>query len=66
MKVATNRPIQKVSAGAVAGALVAILAWGLRRFAGVDVPDEVTSAAVVLISFAAAYLTPIADGEIVP
>jgi len=40
----------------LSGATVAILAYVLREFAGVDMPAEVVSAAVVLVSFIFGYL----------
>ena len=51
------RPIySKVKAMTLSGATVAILAYVLREFAGVDMPAEVVSAAVVLVSFIFGYL----------
>lgn len=63
-RVASPMPIAKVSAGALSGALVIVLAWLLKQYADVDLPDEVQSALVVLISAMVAYAVPIQDGEI--
>lgn len=64
-RVATNRPLNKVSAAATAGALVAIVAWGLKQFMSVELPSEVQAALIILVSAAAAYQTPLADDEVV-
>lgn len=53
----SNAPVAKVVAGGVAGAIVTILVWIVSLF-GLTVPAEVAGAAVVIISFAAAYITP--------
>lgn len=60
----SKKPLNKVSAAAVAGAVVILLVWGLRQFAGIDVPVVAQNAAIVLVSFVVAYQTPIKDGEI--
>ncbi len=65
MHVATPYPIAKVTAGALAGALVVIVTWLLDAYAGVSMPPQVQDALIVLISALIAYLTPIQPGEIV-
>jgi len=52
----SKKPTPKVAAGGVAGAAVVVIVWGAALF-GVDVPVEVAGSAVVLVSFAAAYMT---------
>jgi hypothetical protein len=48
----------KVKGMTLAGAIVAIIAWALKAFGGIDLPAEVVSAAVVIVSFIIGYLTP--------
>lgn len=62
-RVATKRPIKKVIA-IFSGALVAVVAWALKQFANIEIPGEVQAALIILVSAAAAYLTPIREGEI--
>jgi len=61
---ATAAPLDKVRNSALAGAAIAVVAYLLKQFAGIDLPVEVISALVVLVSFAVAYFTPIAPGEV--
>lgn len=50
------KPIySKVKAMTLAGATVAILAFVLREMTGVDLPAEIVSAAVVIVSFIFGY-----------
>jgi hypothetical protein len=49
-------PTAKVVAGGAAGAAVTIGVWIASLF-GLEVPAEVAGAAVVLVSFGAAYMT---------
>lgn len=65
-RVSSARPIAKVTAAAVAGAIVVILTWLLDAYAGVTLPDQVQSALTLLISLAAAYFTPLQPGEVEP
>ena len=52
-----NNPVSpKVTAGAVAAAVATVVVWALRVLAGVDVPDVVEGAFVVVLTFAAGYL----------
>jgi hypothetical protein len=52
---ASLAPQPKVVAGGVAGALVVVLVW-VANLLGLDVPDYVALAAVVVISSGAAYV----------
>ena len=45
----------KIKAASLAGALSAMLVWGLT-YAGVTLPPEVASAVTTLLAFAAGYL----------
>lgn len=61
MRTVSNRPIRKVAAATLAGALSAPLVWGLDAFAlppDKQIPAAVASALITLISTAIAYLTP--------
>lgn len=53
----SKTPTSKVVAGGVAGAAVTVIVWG-ASLVGVEVPVEVATSAVVLVSFAVAYLVP--------
>ena len=48
------RPTQKVSAGALAGAISVVLVWVLSLF-GVEVPGAVGAAIATIIGFVAAW-----------
>ena len=45
----------KVKAMSLAGSVVAILAWALKTYAGVELTPEVLSAAIVIVSFVFGY-----------
>lgn len=49
-----DKPTNKVSAGALAGALTLIVVWGVK-LAGVDVPAEVGIALSTVFSFGLSY-----------
>ncbi|WP_314148246.1 hypothetical protein [uncultured Leifsonia sp.] len=53
----SKAPTVKVVAGGAAGAAVTIAVWIAGLF-GLEVPSEVAGAAVVLVTFAAAYVVP--------
>jgi hypothetical protein len=50
-------PEKKVTAAALAGAIVTILAW-ILHMAGVDVPAEVSAAITTVLAAVAGYLAP--------
>jgi hypothetical protein len=50
-------PEKKVTAAAIAGALVTIIVW-ILRLSDIDVPAEVAAAATTLLSAVAGYLAP--------
>ena len=52
-------------AGALASAIVVLIAYAARQWGGVELPVEVVGALSTLIRFGVAYFVPIADGEIV-
>ncbi|GAF85884.1 unnamed protein product, partial [marine sediment metagenome] len=45
----------KVKAMTLAGSVVAILAWALSYFVQIELPPEVISAAIVIVSFVFGY-----------
>ncbi len=49
------KPTNKVTAGVLAGALAAILAWVAKQF-GVDVPAEIGVALSTVLTFAVQYM----------
>lgn len=51
-------PEKKVTAAALAGAVVTIVVWILRATAHVEIPAEVSAAATVVLSAVAGYLAP--------
>lgn len=52
------RPTNKVAAGVLAGAIVAVLTWGVKAFAHVDTPAEVVVGLSTIITFGVQYLVP--------
>ncbi len=54
-------PSRKVSAGLVAGAVMTILAWTSKAFAGVEIPAEVALAGSTILVFGLQYF--ISDPE---
>lgn len=54
----TRRPVPKVVAAALGGALTSIVLWALTAFTGVEVPAGVAAAVATVLSFAAGYLQP--------
>jgi len=63
-RIASTRPINKVVASTLGGAIVAIGVWALNTYASATIPIEVASAATVLVSALLAYLVPLAPGEV--
>ena len=64
VRLASSLPIAKIQNAAIAGAIVVLLVWVLRTYAGVELPAEVQSAVTLLISLVVGYLTPIDVSEI--
>lgn len=52
----TIGPVTTAASGSVA--VVVVIAYMLRAIWGIDLPDEVTGAAAVLVSLIAGYLVP--------
>jgi hypothetical protein len=63
------KPLNKVSAGTIAGLVTALILWALRKYAAVELDLEgtalITSLVSVLASSAAAYFTPLSESEVV-
>lgn len=51
------KPVAKISAAALGGAVSTLLLWVLALY-GVDAPAEVGAALATLVAVAAGYLTP--------
>lgn len=48
-------PTRKVGAGAIGGAIAAIVAWVLNAVFGVEIPPEIAISAATLFSFVLSY-----------
>ena len=51
-------PDRKVNVGAINGAIMAIIAWAIGEFAGVNIPAEIAIAGSTVIGFILAYIIP--------
>ncbi len=63
----THRPtrtLNKVSLATAAAAASTILLWVLETSFTVDIPGVIEVALTTLLTFAAGYMTPLAEGEI--
>jgi len=63
MNLPFSQPLDKVTFGALAAAVVAALAWALREFAGIELPADIQSALVVVVGFGISYLVPLSEAE---
>jgi hypothetical protein len=64
MNSSTPVPSQKITAYAAASAVVVVACWLLSTYGHVDVPLAVQGALSTLIGFAAGYLVPPADRDV--
>jgi hypothetical protein len=55
---AIQAPDRKVNVGLVAGALMTIVAWASKQYAGVEIPAEVALAGATVIVFMLQYMVP--------
>lgn len=55
MPEASKLPTRKVSAGAVAGAIAAIMVWASKAFGGVEIPGEVGAGITVILTALTSY-----------
>ena len=53
-----SAPDRKVNVGALNGAIMAIIAWAVGEFAGVNIPAEIAIAGSTVIGFIVSYLVP--------
>lgn len=56
-----NVPNRKVVVGALAGAVMAVVAWASKVFAGVEIPPEIALAGSSIIVFLIQYTVPNAE-----
>ena len=59
----TFKPIKKVKAAGLAGAVVTIIVWASGQFFDLTLAPEIIAAIEMLIISAAAYMTPPGEGE---
>lgn len=64
-RAASARPLGKITAATLAGAVTVLIAWLARVVWQVEIPAEVQAAITTLIAALAGYLTPLLPGEIV-
>lgn len=57
------KPSNKVFAGALAGALAAIIAWAAKTFGHVDMPPEIAVAVSTVLTFVTQYVVPDSTGS---
>lgn len=60
---AIQSPNRKVTVGLVSGAVMTILAWASKQYAGVEIPADVALAGATVINFALQYFIPDAPSE---
>jgi hypothetical protein len=56
-------PNRKVTVGLVSGAIMTIVAWASKAYAGIEIPAEVALAGATLINFIHQYVIPDATQE---
>jgi len=61
-----GKPVRKVAAGAIAGATMTVILFGIKSVLKADVPADVASAMTVLLTFGISYMTPAADDDSLP
>lgn len=64
VKLASRLPIAKVGNQGLSAAIVALIIWLLHQFAHVDMPFEVATALIVIISVIVGYITPLNRDEL--
>jgi len=57
-------PTTKTLAAGIAGAVTMIVVWAVKTWGKVDIPPEIAVAISTVISFAASYLTPPRESDI--
>lgn len=56
-------PSRKVTIGLVSGAIMTIVAWASKAYAGVEIPADVALAGATVMNFALQYFIPDASEE---
>jgi len=56
-------PTKKVQAGIAAGALAAIVTWGVKQWGHVEVPAEIGVALSTIFTFVVQYIVPDSAGD---
>jgi len=59
-------PTRKVSAGILAGAIVAVAAWASKSYAQVEIPTEIGMAITTIVTFVVQWTVPDAEDEPAP
>lgn len=57
------KPVRKVAAGAVGGAVATILIWVLQESLGRSIPGDVAAAITTVVVFLVSYITPAGKEE---
>lgn len=60
---AIQAPSRKVTIGLVSGAIMTIVAWASKAYAGVEIPADVALAGATVINFIFQYFIPDASEE---
>lgn len=60
---AIQAPNRKVTVGLVSGAIMTILAWASKVYAGVEIPADVALAGATVINFGLQYFVPNSSEE---
>lgn len=55
---AVQNPSRKVTVGLVSGAVMTLIAWTSKAYAGVEIPAEVALAGATVINFILQYVVP--------
>jgi|GEM_PF-6301456 len=64
IRLKSNAPLSKVTAGALSGAIVVILVFICEVFLHTPVSDTVSSALTVVVSFVVSYFVPMTTEEL--
>ena len=62
----SGKPVRKVAAGAIAGATMTVILFGIKSVLKADVPADVASALTVLLTFGISYMTPAGQDDLLP
>ncbi len=59
------KPVRKVTAAGLGGAIATVIVWALKEFTNVDITPDVAAALAAIIAFAAGYMTAAGEGEVI-